>query len=471
MRTRLRVETPGTRRRKGLLRALVVMGVAYVLTYWWSTTAVPVVRASGPGITDLTVVVVSAGIVGIGTLTAVVLLIRRPRPLVEVASTHRFALRPARKLVRRIRRNWLQICRQSRVTIEQRVKPSKVMVHAPRVAGIRPSALGIDIRVRTIPGQTSQSILEAKDRFSSALGVPLRATEIDKATVCLRAVLRDPLKGIRSAGNSCTTRVVVGRCDDGTEAVIDLADAAHIGVQGMTRSGKSALLYTILGQVFASESVHISGIDPNQVLLGPLADASETDSNDFVLGADPVGALTLLDEACRVMDERARGLKNSGIAAYEEFTSDFPVHVIVLEEYAGLLRQAAAHDEGLKPAERTAGKIKQRVGRLVSEGAKAGVRVVLITQRAEASIIDGDSRGQFGTRITLAVDNGDSVRLLHPQASPETVEAVIRFPVGRALFWQHRQERIVQCDFTEYGEYRRRLGLSPVAETEEEINQ
>jgi hypothetical protein len=471
MRTRLRVETPGTRRRKGLLRALSVMGVAYVLTYWWSTTAVPVVRASGPGITDLTVIVVSAGIVGIGTLTAVVLLIRRPRPLVEVAGAHRFVRRSARKLVRRIRRNWLQICRQSQVTIEQRVNPSKVMVHAPRVAGIRPSALGIDIRVRTIPGQPAQSILEAKDRFSSALGVPLRATEIDKATVCLTAVLRDPLKGIRAAGNSCTTRVVVGRCDDGSEAVIDLADAAHIAVQGMTRSGKSALLYTILGQVFASESVHISGIDPNQVLLGPLADASETDSNDFALGADPVGALKLLGEACRVMDERARGLKDSGIAAYEEFTADFPIRVIVLEEYAGLLRQAAAHDEGLKPAERTAGKIKQRVGRLVSEGAKTGIRVILITQRAEASIIDGDSRGQFGTRITMAVDNADSVRLLHPQASPEIVEAVVQFPVGRALFWQHRQERIMQCDFTEYEEYGRRLGLSPVADTEEEIIQ
>src|SRR5699024_4864019 len=93
------------------------------------------------------------------------------------------------------------------------------------------------------------------------------------------------------------------------------------------------------------------------------------------------------------------------------------------------------------------------------------------TQRAEASIIDGDSRGQFGTRITMAVDNADSVRLLHPQASTEIVEAVVQFPVGRALFWQHRQERIMQCDFTEYEEYGRRLGLSPAADTGEEIIQ
>lgn len=91
------------------------------------------------------------------------------------------------------------------------------------------------------------------------------------------------------------------------------------------------------------------------------------------------------------MDERTRRLADLGIAAYEEFSSDLPLRVFVLEEYAGLLRQATAHDEGLKPAERTAGKIKQRVGRLVSEGAKAGIRIILITQRMDATIVDGDS--------------------------------------------------------------------------------
>lgn len=465
--TRKKIETADIRRKRYLFRALLVMVVAYTLTYWWCAI-VPEIRAYGSEMTDLTVVVIAGVIVGVGTVIAVVLLLRRPRPLVTVVSTHRFSEASARRLVRLIRRHWLDICRQSRTTVEQRTG-SKIVVHAPRVASIRPSALGVDLRVRTIPGQPTQSILEAKDRLSSALGVPLRATEVDPTTVCLTAVLRDPLNDVRVAGTSVTTHIVVGRCDDGTEAIIDLADAAHIAVQGMTRSGKSALLYTILGQLVAAANVHVCGIDPNQVLLGPLAEAPGIDSKDFVLGSDPVAALALLDEACRVMDERARRLTDLGIAAHEEFTDDLPVCVIVLEEYAGLLRQAAAHDGALKPAERTAGKIKQRVARLVSEGAKAGIRVVLITQRMDASIVDGDSRGQFGTRITLSVDNGDAVRMLHPQASPETVEAVVRFPVGRCLFWQHRREQIMQADFTPYEEYRRRLGLSPVNNTEEEI--
>ena len=178
--------------------------------------------------------------------------------------------------------------------------------------------------------------------------------------------------------------------------------------------------------------------------------------------------LALLDRMCQVMDERAHLLTDVGIAAHETFDVDFPVRVCVLEEYAGLLRQAAAYDDGLKPAERTAPKIRQRVGRLVSEGAKSGMRVVLITQRMDASTVDGDSRGQFGTRITMGVDNADAVRMLHPLAGPEIVEAVTKFPAGRCLFWQHRVEKFVQADFTPYQEYRRRLGLSPVAETEEE---
>lgn len=456
---RSRIETVNTRRRRSLVRAAVILVITAALSYWWCAHVAPNMAAHGPRLTDSAVLTIALVIVGSGTVLASMLILLRPSPLVRGTSTRRFSQASARRFVRLIRRHWLHICRQSRTTVEQRMG-SRIVVHAPRVASIRPSALGVDVRVRTIPGQPTQSILEAKNRLSSALGVPLRAAEVDPTTVCLTAILRDPLNDVRVAGTSVTTRIVVGRCDDGTEAIIDLADAAHIAVQGMTRSGKSALLYTILGQLVAAANVHVCGIDPNQVLLGPLAEAPGTDSKDFVLGADPVAALALLDEACRVMDERARRLTDLGIAAYEEFSSDLPLRVFVLEEYAGLLRQATAHDEGLKPGERTAGKIKQRVGRLVSEGAKAGIRIILITQRMDATIVDGDSRGQFGTRITMAVDNGDAVRMLHPQASPESVDSVVRFPVGRCLFWQHRTEKFMQADFTPYSEYRSRLGLT-----------
>src|SRR5699024_8160618 len=63
MMTKLRVETPGTRRRKGLLRAVTVMVGVYVSVYIWCAVVVPRI----PVLRDSTVVLVAVGIVGVGT--------------------------------------------------------------------------------------------------------------------------------------------------------------------------------------------------------------------------------------------------------------------------------------------------------------------------------------------------------------------------------------------------------------------
>lgn len=81
----------------------------------------------------------------------------------------------------------------------------------------------------------------------------------------------------------------------------------------------------------------------------------------------------------------------------------------------------------------------------------------MIVQRADAEIVDGATRAQFGTRVTLAVDNGDAVRMLHPGAEPETVDSVRGFGPGRCLFWQHRRESVAQMDYLTYAGYRNRI--------------
>lgn len=405
---------------------------------------------------------VLAGIAVIALVLLAWLQYRKPQRLVCKVSTRHMG-KPERKFVRRVQQKWVTACRDSGITREER-EPETLTVHVPRVISIEAVPLGIKMTLQTVPGQPAEDIVKHSDHLASALGAWFRAEITGPATCQITAELHDPLDGIREAGTSTSTEIVIGRCDDGSDAIVDVAEASHIALQGMTRSGKSALCYTIFGQLIASDAVRVTGIDPNRVLLEPLAQTASTYAEDFVLGADPTAALALLNETCRVMDERARLLTEWGIPQHEEFSANFRVRVVLLEEYAGLLRQAAAHDEGLKTADKVAPKIKQRVGRLVSEGAKAGIRVILITQRMDASIVDGDSRGQFGTRITMAVDNADAVRMLHPQATPEQVEKVTQFPVGRCLFWRHRKESFMQADFTPYEEYRARLGLQPAPE-------
>lgn len=453
-------------RSKAVLKALTIMLMTYLGVWFWMGTVVPFITSFPAAVSELAAMNVAIVYVAVGTVIAVVILLRQPDAIFPRPRLSTFD-NDQRRLVRRLRKNWVETCRRANLSRELG-RIDHVRVEVPKVKSTKPVPLGVEVQVRTIPGQAAEEICAASNRLGSAFGLPVRASIVDPMTVCLTAVLHDPLQGMRDARSSTTTRIVIGRCDDGTEAVVDLADPSHIAIQGMTRAGKSALLYTVLGQAVASDAVHISGIDPNRVLLGPLAEAPGADPSDFVLGPDPAAALKFLDNACREMDKRAHLLTDLGIAAHEDFDHDFPVRVVVLEEYAGLLRLAAAHDEGQKVADRVAPKIRQRMGRLVSEGAKSGMRVVLITQRMDASTVDGDSRGQFGTRITMGVDNADAVRMLHPLAGPEIVEAVTKFPVGRCLFWQHRIEKFMQADFTPYDEYRRRLGLASTIEEENE---
>lgn len=451
MRTKRRVVTAKTERTLANINVVGVLAVGALSALGLSGSS-----ELDPAIKNFSILAV---LLGMGLL-AVLILRRRPQRLVPRIRKRGMG-RAERRFARRLRRRWISACRDSGLSREDK-DPELLTIHVPRVVTMEAVPLGMKLVVQTIPGQPADVISTHIDRLASALGCWFRAEVVGPSTCQITAELHDPLHGIRDAGNSTSTDVVVGRCDDGRDAVIDLADAAHIAIQGMTRSGKSALCYTIFGQLVASEAIHVTGIDPNRVLLEPLSQA--TDPADFVLGADPVAALELLDRTCTLLDERLALLPAWGIAAIEVFSSSLPVHIVMLEEYAGLLRSAAAHDEGVKGPEKVGPKIKSRVGRLVSEGAKAGIRVILITQRMDASIVDGDSRGQFGVRITMAVDNGDAVRMLHPQATPETVQRVVAFPPGRCLFWQHRRESFMQADFTDYSSYRSRLGLPPAIE-------
>lgn len=452
--TNRRTVTVKSERRRLLTMAAcaVVIGVLLVLV---------VVQWVWPSV-DTAMDALSAGVVAVVTgAVAGVCLVRRPAPLVPAVPMRAWG-KDERKFVRRLRRRWLAATRDAGLTREDRAV-DEVRVHAPRVLGVRVVPLGVELEVQAISGQAADEIAARSPQLASALGKWCRAEAVGPSRCRVTVELHDPLTGVREAGTATGTAIVIGRCDDGTNAILDVADAAHTAIQGMTRSGKSALCYTIFGQLVGCPEVRVTGIDPNRVLLEPLAQAQE----NFVLGADPAGALNLLDCTCAAMDERLRLLSERGIAALEakHFCADLPIMVLMLEEYAGLLALAAAHDEGVSgKAEKVLPKIKQRVARLVSEGAKAGIRVILITQRMDAGIVDGAVRAQFGTRITMGVDNGDAVRMLHPEVTPEVVEKVVHFPVGRALYWRHRRQAYMQADFTDYRVYRERLGLPPAPE-------
>lgn len=313
---------------------------------------------------------------------------------------------------------------------------------------------------------TDDDILKRAHAAAGRIGMPPDHVTVKRPTPG-RVVVRwdasaavDPLATGRV--NGWKVRVpggfpVLGRESSGHDFMLDVpGDPFHLACQGASRSGKSVAMMGLLGG-YASASrrgdVIIGGIDPTGLLLAPWA--KHPGAEFRALGLSDLDAMTsALSAAVAEMDRRVAWLMSQG---RDKVTtpSDFGALFFVLEEYPGLVAALGSADAPLKPAERRLPVVKAGVQRLIQEGAKAGVRVLLLAQRMDASIVGGSERSNIGTRISLRVDNRDAVTMLHPDADKETVERIRGFAPGYAYVERPAEApQIVRFDAVDYGEYR-----------------
>lgn len=229
------------------------------------------------------------------------------------------------------------------------------------------------------------------------------------------------------------TDIPIGVAATGQPVALNFAaQAGHLVLQGVTRSGKSALTYNVLVHAAHMPGVEIWGNDHTNILLGPLGALP----GHRAVGPDMEQHVETMRRAVEEMDRRIALLAARGVDKLDDFDADLPVLLYVLEEFPGLIKAAAARDKanGAKPADRLAPQLEVGLSRLVAEGAKVGVRVFLIAQRASANVVDTDSRSNFVARITLRMDNGEGVRMLHADAEPEAANRAKEFSNGRGYF-------------------------------------
>jgi S-DNA-T family DNA segregation ATPase FtsK/SpoIIIE len=261
------------------------------------------------------------------------------------------------------------------------------------------------------------------------------------------------------AGTSDVAAIRVGRDENGVDVYVDLWDSWHLAAQGMTRAGKSVLLYGLLAQAAEDPAIAVCGVDPTGVLFSPFADAPWSEWRASGTRDMPAAAGTLraiVDE----MDRRITELPTLDVDQLRDFTPDSPILLVVLEEYPGLLSSAESDDEaeGRKAGEKLAPRIRRDVRRLVQESAKVGGRVFLLAQRMDASIVGGAERSNLGTRFSLRVDTADAVRMLHPSIEPGLVEALAQAKPGQGVVDTPGEPlRRFKADFLDYGGYLARV--------------
>ncbi|WP_432535290.1 FtsK/SpoIIIE domain-containing protein [Kineococcus arenarius] len=363
------------------------------------------------------------------------------------------------------------------ITSSQAAKPERRWVDPQLIAALT-SESTLTLRVRARLGQSVEEIVTAAPKLrDAARAESVRCVQHSPSVLDIVLTLVDPLAGTRSSAPaagaasavSSTTpslaksqavvggSVVLGRGEDGRDIRVDPADPWHIAAQGATRSGKSALSYTLLGGLAYRADVLVCGVDPSGILLGPWQHGRggawiATGTNDMER------AVEALHGVVAEMDRRITRLVTKGRDKFDRFDAACPLLLVVLEEYPGTLSAARSQDdaEGRSAGQRITPRIERAVGRLVKEGAKVGIRIVLLAQRMSAKAVDTDDRSNFGLRITLRVDNGDAVGMLHDgPAARGYVEAARQFPAGMGLVEGpgHPLQRW-RADFTEYAAYR-----------------
>lgn len=177
---------------------------------------------------------------------------------------------------------------------------------------------------------------------------------------------------------------------------------------------------------------------------------------------DALGAVETVERLVHVIDARIKVLLSHGYdkVPSEWFTRHDPILLVVLEEYASTLEWMKGTDQALKPSERLLPRMTGAVGRLLREGAKAGIRVFTIVQRPEGAVIH--DRARYARRISHRTDNSESMKMLIEGAPPEVMErlkaaqpsvgllyeagAPLRFLRAYDLDYQHYRRAVLTAD-------------------------
>lgn len=339
-----------------------------------------------------------------------------------------------------------------------------------RLCTVSTAGYTISLLIRARPGQTSGDIVHAADAIASAAGaVAVTARVHTPSTASVELVMADYLAGTVDTPDPAltdTTRpVVLGRAENSGPVTLDPVAGLHVAIQGATRSGKSALCYGYLSALAYRDDVLVCGVDPTGILLIPFV-AGRGSAWIATTGTDAQAVADALEAITAQMDDRIAGLVRDGRDKVSTFTPTLPAVVVVLEEYPGLLSQLVKDDEanGRKTTARIAPKVERAAGRIIKEGAKVGVTVLVLAQRMSAKAIETDDRSNLPVRITLRVDNGDAVAMLHDGIDRSGLDVLRQFPPGRGLIEAPGLPlQKFQADYTDYDTYRARVAAGIAA--------
>jgi DNA segregation ATPase FtsK/SpoIIIE, S-DNA-T family len=308
-------------------------------------------------------------------------------------------------------------------------KRGRVREAVPKIQRVVSTRWGDRVLVRLLLGQCTEDFERAAPELAHSFGAgSCRVREDRPARVWLEFTTADPLRETVPALPVCEDvdleAVAIGRREDGEPWKVKVL-GTHLLVAGMTGAGKGSVLWSLLrglGPEIRDGRVAVWAIDPKGGMeLGPgrplYARFAVPSLEDLDAPYEQIAVL--LEDAVKVMQQRAQGLADSMVRKHTPTVQE-PLIVVLIDEIANL----TAYLTDRKVKER----INRALGLLLTQGRAVGVSVVGALQdpRREVMVL----RNLFPDKVALRLDGPLEVDMVLGDGAREQGAYCDRIPAG-----------------------------------------
>ena len=300
-------------------------------------------------------------------------------------------------------------------------------------------------------GVRMSKIRNLKDEFAAALktsGVRVIAPMPGKGTVGIEVPNRErqivPIEDMLSCDRYINTKMqlplAIGKTVEGNDFVVDLAEMPHLLVAGATGQGKSVGLNVILASLLRKKSpdeLKLVLVDPKQVELSVYEKITKPYlahlNGQPAICTDAETAQDTLSAILELMEKRYAMLKEAGARNISEYNAakkdKMPYYVVVIDEYGDLIM--TAEDE-----------MEHIICRLAQKARAVGIHLIISTQRPDITVVTGNIKANFPTRIAFRTTTGTDSRVILDRNGAERLTGK-----GDMLFFSGAETTRVQCAY------------------------
>lgn len=346
--------------------------------------------------------------------------------------------RQSLKAARRARRSWTSFCEMAGMTVQQQPGILAELTNTsgkklePRtiIPPIRTSAdaFGFTVHSRALPKIGLADWDNVRDHLADQWGVNrVKLWQPKPGYINARAYLREPLDSVmpshlttaegtpvvKPGSLRADSQIVLMYDEDGDPITVNLARSGHGAIQGVTRSGKSITVNTLLAHAALMPDVQTVIIDPNLAAVAPWWRTAHTVSADIA----PDGPTEILRSLREEMDRRQSIFWSKRTDKITDFSPEVPLILLVIDEVSNYTNWGDR-----KKAEA----FRAELQAVASQGAKFGIRLWLLGQKLEAAVLNTATRTNLTSRISHRVDTMEDFLHLFPDGRDLEVNAADR---------------------------------------------